>query len=1222
MKVSSSSSRLRADVREADALIRRQVLAGAFNADTAAACRWKAPTWKLLPFLSSPFTDTREERKYLVDELQFYLRNIGHQHGIQVIFVDMRWGIQDQNTRDHKTWEECVKAIEWCKLESMGIVFLSLQGNKYGYTPLPKSVDEADLQQHLTLRECSEEDRELIFTWYKLDDNSTPKKYYLKNLKSTDDPEYFRDFEKLLSLLIDLPFDKSYEGLQVGRSVTEWEIRAALDTFPCQLNRDDDICWSFRNFSGEIDDKMFCDINENERGEKYWNDLISFMKSQIPQSSMEVYSADLTLLDMRNRTNKYDMYVDQFRKFTKAKMEASLQSVVDCRQQWAKDGNGVGIPGLKLAEMLHHCTFAKEKCTTFIGRHNLINTVLDVIQAPHREVEGNLDPFNPIHQFLGICVSIVGASGAGKTALMAKVASETFLQKSDDAVVVIRFCGTSPESMNARRLMLSISAQVEYLFDVAEKKVDLLFDEKYDKVVEYFQLLLRTYPVMLFIDSLDQLTDENQGRSQISFLKGVRPHPKTRIIVSCLPDDQVESAETGLKYVYLCETRLKSAHVPRVDVRMTTESALEESTEIIDTLLKRKGRTLQPHQREMVRLRISETKELTALHISLLARVLSKWTGEVDADVLLQGGVVKLIEDFFNALQNEFGRDMTRMALAILTFSKKGISDIELEDILSSCDEVLDKVFQYATPSIRRLPSHVWLRLKASMTGLITEGEDNCMHWYHRQIKETAERTFHLEKATAHSLMGRYFGNLLESSLRDTRKIIGQHWTYSGNPLEESSEVNVRRCREATYHMIESGLIEEAARELCNFEGICCKIRCGEGFQLLRDFSSVIHALDSFYGSATVSKKRLHHYYWWLRRDMHYLSGNCLLRFSVSASSQPKLSDVRKDINALSFFPFKAYTLGGSDNFDPLQVELAGHTHNINALAYCQGGDVLASGSSDGTVLLWDLSTGEVKSKLECCACMVKSVAWSPDGKLLAAGCGDKIIRLWDASRGEEIAKFVGHNSWVKSIVFSKDGKLLVSGSGDENILLWDVATSMKIGMLEGHSKAVNSVDFDPTGSILASGSDDNTVKLWDMPSGNVRFNFVGHSDKVNCVAFCADGKTLASGSYDHAIYLWDVDTETQKFKLLGHRLAILSLAFSPHGEILVSVSHDKTIRVWSVNNGETLATLEGHVHSINSVTFSPDGKNSHLRLMTNIFDCGMCPLRSRMLAVQAIVME
>jgi WD40 repeat protein len=111
----------------------------------------------------------------------------------------------------------------------------------------------------------------------------------------------------------------------------------------------------------------------------------------------------------------------------------------------------------------------------------------------------------------------------------------------------------------------------------------------------------------------------------------------------------------------------------------------------------------------------------------------------------------------------------------------------------------------------------------------------------------------------------------------------------------------------------------------------------------------------------------------------------------------------------------------------------------------------------------------------------VNSVAFSPDGRLLASGSGDKTIKLWDVATGSLVRTLSGHTSWVNSVAFSPDGRLLASGSADNTIKLWDVASGSLVRTLTGHTDWVRSVAFSPDGRLLASGSGDDTIKLWDI---------------------------------------------------------------------------------------------------------------------------------------------
>jgi WD40 repeat protein len=70
----------------------------------------------------------------------------------------------------------------------------------------------------------------------------------------------------------------------------------------------------------------------------------------------------------------------------------------------------------------------------------------------------------------------------------------------------------------------------------------------------------------------------------------------------------------------------------------------------------------------------------------------------------------------------------------------------------------------------------------------------------------------------------------------------------------------------------------------------------------------------------------------------------------------------------------------------------------------------------------------------------VESVAFSPDGRLLASGSWDNTIKLWDVATGREVRTLTGHTDTVNSVAFSPDGRLLASGSYDNTIKLWDIS--------------------------------------------------------------------------------------------------------------------------------------------------------------------------------------
>jgi len=276
---------------------------------------------------------------------------------------------------------------------------------------------------------------------------------------------------------------------------------------------------------------------------------------------------------------------------------------------------------------------------------------------------------------------------------------------------------------------------------------------------------------------------------------------------------------------------------------------------------------------------------------------------------------------------------------------------------------------------------------------------------------------------------------------------------------------------------------------------------------------------------------------------------------------------------------------------------LQGHLLSVSSVVFSPDGKLLASGSWDNTVILWEVATLKpVAPPLSGHHGPVKSIAFSPDGQMLASGSDDRMVILWEVATQKPLgAPLQGHNDSVRSVAFSPDGKILASGSDDSTVMLWELATHKPLGSpLQGHNDSVRSVAFSLDGQILASGSDDKTIRLWEVathqPLGSP---LLRHSSAVTSVAFSPDGQILASGSWDKTILFWKVAThQPLGLPLLGHTSSVMSVAFSADGQTLASGSDDNTIILWQVASHQPLAPpLQGHSKWVSSVAFSPDGQ-------------------------------
>jgi WD40 repeat protein len=128
-------------------------------------------------------------------------------------------------------------------------------------------------------------------------------------------------------------------------------------------------------------------------------------------------------------------------------------------------------------------------------------------------------------------------------------------------------------------------------------------------------------------------------------------------------------------------------------------------------------------------------------------------------------------------------------------------------------------------------------------------------------------------------------------------------------------------------------------------------------------------------------------------------------------------------------------------------------------------------------------------------------VAISPDGKRIATGSWDGSAMLWDAATGERVRTLRGHDGAVFCVAFSPDGQRIVTGSRDREAKVWDVVTGHQLFTLSGHSGRIFSVTFSPDGQRIATAGDDQTARVWAAGDGEL-LAIKRHGSPISSVAF------------------------------------------------------------------------------------------------------------------------
>ena len=275
-----------------------------------------------------------------------------------------------------------------------------------------------------------------------------------------------------------------------------------------------------------------------------------------------------------------------------------------------------------------------------------------------------------------------------------------------------------------------------------------------------------------------------------------------------------------------------------------------------------------------------------------------------------------------------------------------------------------------------------------------------------------------------------------------------------------------------------------------------------------------------------------------------------------------------------------------------------GHREGIMSISISPNGDILASGSRDGTIILWDLETGNPIGEPmfgNDSSVWVMDLDFSPNGKLLASGYSSGSMIIWDIEHGFMITEqYMLHTDAVREITFNPDGSILTSGGDDGNIFFWDVISDNPIGNPIQTSSQIKSISYSSDGKLLASGDSEGNISIWDTQKRQliITSSSDGSDGGINCVSFSPDGKLVASGGYDEVIIIWDVE-KLKPLKTIsskGHG-TIYSLAFSPDGELLASGNKDGTVIRWDIDTMKQVGDVfSGYTSSVMSVVFNNNG--------------------------------
>ncbi|KAL1639268.1 putative f-box wd repeat containing protein lin-23 [Diplodia seriata] len=195
--------------------------------------------------------------------------------------------------------------------------------------------------------------------------------------------------------------------------------------------------------------------------------------------------------------------------------------------------------------------------------------------------------------------------------------------------------------------------------------------------------------------------------------------------------------------------------------------------------------------------------------------------------------------------------------------------------------------------------------------------------------------------------------------------------------------------------------------------------------------------------------------------------------------------------------------------------------HSASILCLQFDDEIVVTGSSDSSCIVWDIKTWEPKWRLNAHEAGVLDVCF--DSRYIISCSKDNSICIWDRNTGELLKQLRGHRGPVNAVQMR--GDLLVSASGDGAAMLWNIKTKAFVKELRSGDRGLAAVEFSDDAKYVLAGGNDQTVYKFDITTGQVVKKYTGHTGLVRSLFLDTPNKRVLSGSYDQSIRVYDYET-------------------------------------------------------------------------------------------------
>jgi WD40 repeat protein len=279
-----------------------------------------------------------------------------------------------------------------------------------------------------------------------------------------------------------------------------------------------------------------------------------------------------------------------------------------------------------------------------------------------------------------------------------------------------------------------------------------------------------------------------------------------------------------------------------------------------------------------------------------------------------------------------------------------------------------------------------------------------------------------------------------------------------------------------------------------------------------------------------------------------------------------------------------------------LTMRLPGHVQGITYLAFSPNGQLLASGSKDKEMRLWDVETGAPLASVDALAGQPGDLQFSPDSDKLLVDCGTEVY-VWSVPQKVLLTKvrrpegarlacaFDAGSSKVIAIVAAKDQPL----RRQEIVVEAKAVVEVPPGSYQGIFRMYDAA----TARVVITDPKRTTWLLMSSKDPTDAQRFTGHTAPIIFFSMTANGKFAATSSEDHSLRIWDVVGNRCIGELRDRPKPITAAAVSPDGKLVWYTDGGNGIVTWDMGKGTSTSHFYPMGARLTCIAFAPNGKEA-----------------------------